>query len=96
MLWVGPILVSERWFRQLNDKTKDLLRRAAIEAAEYEWAWALKEDQLAKQRCISMGMEVVQLEDEKDWMEAARSIWPLFYEDVGGKDRVDELLERLK
>ena len=31
-----------------------------------------------------------QLTDEPVWMEAARSVWPKFYDKVGGKTLVDE------
>ncbi len=96
MLWVGPILVSERWFKSLSKPLQEVLMRSAQEVAEYEWVWAMRQDSVAKQRCISMGMEVIQLDDEPDWEAAARAIWPLFYEDVGGKDHIDELLERIK
>jgi len=30
--------------------------------------------------------------DEDTWMEAARSVWPQFYDKVGGKAVVDEAL----
>ena len=83
MLWVGPILVSERWFQSLSRPMQELLTRAAQEVAEYEWTWALRQDYVAKKRCIGMGMEVIHLDDEEDWKAAARSIWPLFYQDVG-------------
>lgn len=96
MLWVGPILVSERWFQSLSREMKILITRIAQEVAEYEWRWALRQDNVAKKRCIAMGMEVIHLDDEPDWEIAARSIWPLFYDDIGGKQRISELLERIK
>ena len=44
MLWVAPILVSERWFAKLDPDTRELFVRAAREAAEYEWKWSEEED----------------------------------------------------
>jgi len=29
---------------------------------------------------------------EKDWIEKAKSIWPQFYESVGGKEIVDKVV----
>ena len=33
MLWVGPMLVSDPWFRKLDPQTKALVEKAAKEAA---------------------------------------------------------------
>ena len=34
--------------------------------------------------------------DEKEWIEAATSqVWPKFYDQVGGKERLDEVLKSL-
>ena len=90
LLWVGPMLASESWFEELNDDTKALIQRAANEAAAYEWKWAAEQDQIALQECLDHGMEIVTLEDEAVWQEKARSLWPKFYEQVGGKEMIDE------
>lgn len=37
-------------------------------------------------------MVMIPLEDEPVWMERARAIWPQFYEKIGGKAMVDEVL----
>ena len=36
------------------------------------------------------------LTDEPAWMEAARSIWPNYYDKVGGKALVDQALQIMK
>ncbi len=46
----------------------------------------------AYQQCIDRGMVMIPLEDEPVWMERARAIWPQFYEKIGGKAMVDEVL----
>lgn len=90
MLWTGPILVSERWYSKLDPDTRALVDRAAQEAVEYEWQWAAKAEAEALEQCLAHGMELVPLEDEQVWMEKARSVWPRFYDKVGGKELVDE------
>ncbi len=92
LLWVGPMLVSDSWFKSLDADSKALVVKAAQEAAQYEWQWAAEQDNVAKQQCVDKGMEVVELTDEPVWMEKARSIWPQFYEQVGGKEMIDEAL----
>jgi len=90
LLWVGPMLVSEAWYQGLNADTKSLVQRAASQAAQHEWKWAAEQDQIALQQCLDKGMEINALEDEPKWQEKARSLWPNFYEEVGGKAVIDE------
>lgn len=92
MIWVAPILASERWYRSLNDDTRALFDRAAMEAALWMWDWAEGQDKEALRQCLEHGMEVNELEDEPLWMEKARSIWPNYYAVVGGKEVLDKAL----
>lgn len=92
LLWVGPMLVSETWYTRLDADTKALVDKAAKEAAQYEWQWAAEQDEVAKKQCLDNGMQLSVLTDEPVWQEKARSIWPQFYEQVGGKEMIDEAL----
>ncbi len=92
LLWVGPMLVSESWFQGLDQPTKDLVVKAAAEAARYEWEWAAEQDQIALQACLDNGMEFHELEDEDVWVERARGLWPKFHEQVGGEEVINEAL----
>ena len=93
MLWVGPMLVSEPWFRRLDQNSKALVTKAAREAAEAEWKYATELEAQAKKECIDHGMQVSSPTDEPVWQEKARSIWPKFYEQIGGKGMMDEAQE---
>jgi len=92
MLWVGPMLVSDPWFRRLDPQTKALVEKAAKEAAAYEWKWSAEQDEIALKECLARGMVINDVSDEPAWTEAARSVWPQFYDKVGGKAVVDEAL----
>lgn len=92
LLWVGPMLVSDRWYQKLDADTKALIDKACHEAAQYEWKWAAEQEAQALQQCIDKGMVVDTLEDEEVWIEKARSIWPKYYDKVGGKENVDAML----
>lgn len=92
LLWVGPMLVSENWYRKLDSMTKELVDRAAAEAAAYEWEWSAKQEELALRTCLEHGMQLNQLLDESRWAQAARSVWPQFYDKIGGKQIVDKAL----
>lgn len=92
MIWVAPILASERWYRSLDADTRALFDRAAMEAALWMWDWAAGQDEEALRQCLEHGMVVNELEDEPQWMEKARSIWPNYYDVVGGKEVLDKAL----
>lgn len=95
MLWVGPMLVSEGWYKGLDADTKALVDKAAKVAAETEWKWAAEQDEVAKQQCLDKGMVLSALTDEPVWQEKARTIWPKFYDKVGGKAIVDEAVSAM-
>ncbi|BDQ37214.1 Taurine transporter periplasmatic component [Pseudodesulfovibrio nedwellii] len=92
MLWVGPLLVSEKWFQRLPENTQILVQKAATEACKYEWEWVAAQNKVALDNCIKHGMELNELTDEAEWMTKARALWPEYYEAIGGKDKVDNAL----
>ncbi len=67
-------------------------RFCAKEAAVTEWKWAAEQDEVAKQQCLDKGMILSAITDEPVWQEKARTIWPKFYDKVGGKATVDEAI----
>lgn len=92
LLWTGPFLVSEQWYRKLDPKTRELVDRAAKEAVTHEWNWTAEQEQLALKQCLEHGMEIATPVDLPKWEKAARSTWPQFYDKVGGKTVADEAL----
>lgn len=90
MLWVGPMLVSEAWYQKLDPKTKALVEKAVLAGAHYEWQWSAEQEAVALRDCQKHGMVENDLKDEPNWKTAATSIWPRFYEGIGGKAIVDE------
>lgn len=90
ILWTGPILASETWYKKLPPDIQKIVDRAAQEAAEYEWAYVEQKEGDALKECLSKGMKIVEpANGEKEWIEKGRSVWPQFYESVGGKGIVD-------
>ena len=67
--------------------------KAAREACAYEWKWADEQEAVAKKMCVDKGMKIDQLTDEPAWEKAARGVWPQFYDKIGGKENVDEMLK---
>ena len=60
--------------------------------AAYEWKWSAEQDEIALKECLARGMVINDVSDEPAWTEVARSVWPQFYDKVGGKAVVDEAL----
>lgn len=96
MLWVGPMLVSEKWYKKLDPATQALVNKAATEAAHYEWQWSEADVAKAKEQCVEHGMQISQLTDEDQWIEKARGIWTKFAEKLGGQAVIDEALAVMK
>ena len=92
LLWTGPFLVSEQWYRKLDPKTRALVDRAAREALEHEWNWIAEQEQLALRQCEEHGMVKGTPTDLPKWEKQARSTWPQFYDKSGGKDLVNTAL----
>lgn len=92
MLWLGPISVSEVWYQKLDPDTKALVTSAVERAQAIEWDWITDVEDTCKKLAIEHGMIVNDLEDEEQWMEKARAIWPKFYEAIGDTKMVDETL----
>ena len=78
MLWTGSILASERWFSKLDKDTRELVIRAAQEAQKADWEFASAYEEQCKEESIKNGMQVIYLDDEPNWKEKARGIWPDF------------------
>lgn len=96
MLWVGPILVSERWYKKLDADTKALIDKAANEAMHFEWKWSEADVEKALKQCLDQGMKLDTLKDEDKWIEKARGIWPKYTSKIGGQAVVDEALAIMK
>ena len=48
-------------------------------------------------QAVEAGLEItVPADDEREWIEKARSVWPMFYDKIGGKEFVDEVVAFLE
>tara|TARA_Y100000588_G_scaffold113031_1_gene124068 strand:+ start:929 stop:1870 length:942 start_codon:yes stop_codon:yes gene_type:complete len=93
--WIAPVLIGEQAYGKLSPTVQLALNRAVEDAALHERAWAREYTAKALQALKDAGMEVCVPEDEEVWRDSARSVWPQFYDLVGGKDLVDEALASL-
>ncbi len=93
MIWTGPIIINNELYESMPADLQDALNRAGQEAAEYGRQIAQQEEVKSKKLVEEKGMTLLgPPSDEAVWQEKAQSVWPKFYEAVGGKAWVDQAL----
>jgi tripartite ATP-independent transporter DctP family solute receptor len=92
-----PLIVSESVFQDQNSMTQEAMLAAGKEATDYSLEWLQKKEAEVKEELVGKyNMEISGLTDEAAWAEAAqKAVWPKFYDSVGGKEKINELLTSL-
>lgn len=92
-----PMIVGEKHFQKMDQKLKDILVRAGIEAQQYCVLFQMEESDKALQAMIDAGMEYSEFSDEDKMIEMAKEkVWPEYYDKVGGKEAVMEVVAELE
>ncbi len=94
---IEPLIVSESVFQDLNKETQDNILKAG-KAATLHSAQHLRDSEAAiKKDLIAKGMQIDDPADgEKEFIDlATKAVWPNFYESIGGKDKLDNILKSL-
>jgi len=93
LLWTGPFMISEQFYQKLPADLQKVVKEAAMIASKHEWKWVAEMEANALQESIDNGMIFMKPENEEtEWIPKARSVWPNFYDSVGGKEIVDKVL----
>ncbi|WP_298939662.1 TRAP transporter substrate-binding protein [uncultured Psychromonas sp.] len=89
-----PLIMSESIFQDQSAEVQKAILAAGKEATEYSLAWIKEKEGSIKEELVAKyEMQIDQLEDEGEWVKKAQAtVWPEFYEQVGGKDKINELL----
>ena len=91
-----PLIVGEKYFQKLDPEMQNILTRAGIEAQQFCLLFQVEESNKALQAMIDAGMEYSEFEDEDEMIRiATEKVWPQFYDQVGGKKALDELVDEL-
>ncbi|MDI3324016.1 TRAP transporter substrate-binding protein [Pontibacterium granulatum] len=92
-----PLIISESLFQDQNEATQKAILAAGKEATEHSYQWLQEKEATIKKELVSKyGMQIDALQDEAEWAKRAQeSVWPKFYESVGGKGKVNDLLRAL-
>ncbi|QEM83957.2 TRAP transporter substrate-binding protein [Halomonas binhaiensis] len=92
-----PLIIGEGMFQSLDESQQQAVLEAGKEATEHSYEYLLaQEDAIKKSLVDEHGMEITEpADDEKAWVDQATSIWPQFYDSIGGKEKLDEALTAL-
>jgi len=92
-----PLIISESLYQDQNEATQKAITEAGLEATAYSLQWLKDQEKTIKAELVSKyGMQIDKLQDEAEWAKRAQqAVWPKFYESVGGKGKVNELLRSL-
>lgn len=92
-----PLIISESVFQDQSADMQKAILAAGKEATEYSLSWIKEKEGSIKEELVAKyAIEISQLKDEAEWVKKAQAtVWPEFYEQVGGKDKINELLTLL-
>ena len=94
---IEPLIVSEMIFQDLDEETRAMLIEAGKAATQHSADHLRKSEAAIKEDLIARGMEISDpADDEKEFIQrATQAVWPKFYESIGGKEKLDRILEVL-
>lgn len=91
ILWIGPHICNEEFFKKLPLSYQNIIRESALEAQNFTNQWIERREKSALNICLKNGMKISKLEDEEVWMKKARSIWKFFYGKITSEKMVKEV-----
>ncbi len=92
-----PIIVSESVFQDLKEEDQKAILEAGQAATEFSAQYLKDTEAALKKDLMDRGMQIDDpANDEKEWIEAAtKTVWPKFYDSIGGKDKLNGVLKSL-
>jgi len=92
-----PLIISESVFQDQSADVQKAMLEAGKEATAYSLAWIKEKETSIKEELVAKySLEISQLEDEAEWVKKAQGgVWPEYYEQVGGKSKINEILRTL-
>jgi tripartite ATP-independent transporter DctP family solute receptor len=92
-----PIIISEAIFQEQSEDVQKAILEAGEAATKFSAQYLVETEEKLKADLISKGMQIDDpANDEKEWIEAATTkVWPKFYDSIGGKDKLNEILKSL-
>lgn len=94
---IEPLIVSEALFEGLSEEEQQHILAAGTAATQASAEFLRSEETKIRDELVSRGMEITDpADDEKEFMElATTNVWPKFYEQIGGKEALNQVLAAL-
>ncbi|ART83139.1 C4-dicarboxylate ABC transporter substrate-binding protein [Oceanisphaera profunda] len=92
-----PLVIGEGKFQSLSPDMQTTVLEAGKAATDHSYDYLLAQEEGIKKRLVEdHGMTITEPADnESEWIAKASTIWPDFYKSIGGKDKLDEVLQVL-
>lgn len=95
-MWIGPVVVNEEWLQDLPEDAQEAIIKAGKETSEESREFIQEKEEEILQSLIEDGMEYSEAPaDEEEWKEKAMSLWPEYYDELGGTELVEKIMEEL-
>ncbi len=90
-----PLIMGEKLFQSQSPAMKKTILRAAKDATEHARQFNVLTISKVQKLLKDKGMEIMDpANNEKEWIEkATTAVWPAFYEDIGGKEKIAEAIK---
>lgn len=94
---IEPLIISEMLFQSLGEEEQAQVLAAGQTATEASSEFLRNEETKIRDELVSRGMTITDpADDEAEFIELATTIvWPKFYDQIGGKDVLDNVLTSL-
>ncbi|WP_311949146.1 TRAP transporter substrate-binding protein [Halomonas piscis] len=92
-----PLVMGEGAYQALSEENKELVQKAGEAATQHSYDYLQETEEKIKTRLVEEeGIEITEPDNnEEEWISQATSIWPDFYDSIGGKEKLDHVLEVL-
>jgi len=95
-MWIGPVVVQEKWLQSLPPDVRDGLIKAGKDTAKAERQFIQKLEKDALDTLTKGGMVYLGTpKDEDEWMKRAMAIWPDYYKTIGGTEMLGQAMKIL-
>lgn len=95
-IWIGTVVVNDKWLQSLPADVRDAIIKAGKEASLAERDYIVKVENEAMDNLKAKGMVFSGTPvDEDVWMKNAMSIWPDYYDKIGGTELLDKAMKIL-
>jgi len=94
---IEPLIISEQVFQGLSEEDRQIFLDAGNEATLASAQFLRDSEERIRKELVEAGMEIIEPEnDEQEFIDLATAeVWPQFFDSIGGKEKLNEVLAEL-